>query len=257
MAEGLGFSIIPVSINARDDELHIPFPGKHMVPGYRPLVGTLLRDMKFDARKPELDKFKDWILTVINGGENPILIFAKVQLPTQALQADPSEKFSKFKPFPWPNVLRSIKFQHQIADGNYMGTIVDIDEVAAGSRVTEILVEQWWTTSPWPRQMLRTNNAEPSIVRWDYPLARGTRYCLHETETIPPLSGVTALNGRTTSNANRPSFEFPATAQTTWAKHVIDDDQNKVRGRWFRERRTALPPYDARKFPHPPVQVTS
>lgn len=258
MAANIGFTIIPVSPNPRDDELHIPFPGLHMTPNYRPVVGTLLRDMKFDSIKPELSQLGDMVLTVINGGSpDATLIFARKTLPSRDLEASPSESFTKRKPFPWPNVVRSVGIRHMLKAGDYVGTIVSIDEVAAGSRVTKILTERWWTSEPWPEDLMRHNNAEPGIIRWDYPLARGTRNCLHREITMPPLSAVWKMNGRETANANRPSWTYPATEHVTWTKHVFSDDQNKVRGRWFRERQTAFPPYDALKFPKPPVQVTS
>ncbi len=257
-SEGAGYTIVPVSKNARDDELHIPCPGKHMRPGYRPMVGTLLKKMQFDARKPEIDVLGDWVLTVINGGSpDATLIFAKVQLPSKTLELTPSDSFSERKPFGWPNVVRAVDVRHLVKAGDYVATVVSVDEVVAGARVSMWVTEQWWTTEPWPDALMKHNNAEPGIVRWDYPLARGTRNCLHRDITIPPLSAVYKMNGRETANANRPGFLFPGTDYVTWARHVYSDVQTKVRGRWFRVRITIYPPYDALKYPKPPVQFTS
>ena len=260
--DGSGFDINPVSPNERDDELIVPFTGKYLVPGVtRPQIGQLCKDIQFDPRvKVQQDKFADWVLCLIEqGSPDASLIFGRQLLPSLDLQNKPSDSHTNFEPWDWPAVLRSLSVRHIIHNGDYIDTIVVPDLVdELNGEPSEHLFEEWWTTTKWPLPFLQHSNPRPGNVRGDYPLARFNYHCLHDTQIVPSLNGVTTLNGRPCGReVHRPIIEYPATNAKTWRDVIVSDKQTKVRGRWFRQRHTVRPPFNALKYPPSPRQLSS
>lgn len=258
-AHGNGFEIVPVSPLERDDELHAPFSGLMMVPGYRPQVGQLCKNVRFDPRcQPQQDKFENWVLMdIVPGSPDATLIFSRQQLPSAALT--PSDSHSDEDLWQWPPVLRGLDIRHIVSDGNYLDTLVVADIHDPDPLMSEHIYEEWWTTEKWPYELIRSNNHLPAEVRGDYPLARFNYKCLHGDTTLPPLTGITAILSRPVkvNQAHRPIIHFPRTNFVSWQDYTISDKQNKVRGRWYRVRHIVRPPYNPLKYPKLPEILSS
>jgi len=226
-----------------------------MSPDTRPNLGEKLKDIRFDANaRPSISKFSDWVLVEIDSGS---LVFGQNNLPTAALALEPSDTLHDRDHWSWPTVIRGQPiWQHIIGTGgNYLETRVIIDEVPEQTLPTFFLTEIWWTTEPWPLELLKTKQPLTSPVVWGYPGARGSRQALHETIDTPPLT-ITSIRGQT-APVHIPSRRFPGTDFKHWTRYVVSDKQPKIRGRYRRERRTAIPPYDSRKYPNPPFDLSS
>lgn len=254
----------PTSPNKRDDELRVPFQMRLMKPSTRPAIGQRLRDIRGDSSTQQfVDDCGNWKLRAIGGGSSDAtLVFRQDMLPTAALEANPSDFWDEYKNYSWPAVIRGQPtWRHQINDGNYYGTTLIIDEVKRTVAISRYHMEIWWTTAPWPEEFLVTDRPRPDIVWWRYPGstadAKGQRSALHDLIEVPPLTGIKQIRGQSYNGLNTQGWQFVATNQKTWVKHVYYDDQKKINGVYRRIRQTVFPPWNALKYPAAGKQYTS
>lgn len=269
-------TLIHRSPKKRDAVLHVPFAMEAELRDFSGSnyaeIGDALASIEGDPRtRKYMDQFRDWRLQVKTAGtSDATYVFGPQILPSDELEKDPSDSWIEVRNHPWPAVIRGqLQFYHFTAAGDYGGTRLVIDEARAASVPTEFLIEVWWTTQSWDqtdggtkrgpnlKNWLQTNRPMPSPVEWKYPLLKGSRMALHEDIKIPPLSGITKMQGRTYANLNTPGVEFFATNQKTWTRHVYLDGEKKINGAFRRIRMTAIPPWDALRFPKAPKQYTS
>lgn len=275
-ANNPGATLIHTSPKKRDAVLHVPFSMEAELRDFDNSnyveIGDSLRSIEGDPRtRKYVDQFGYWQLQVKTAGtSDSTYVFGPQILPSDELEKDPSDSWIEIRNHPWPAVIRDQpRFSHFVNNGDYGGTRLVIDESRAVAVPTEFLIEVWWTTKSWDqtdggtnsgpnlKNWLRTNRPMPSPVEWKYPLLKGSRFALHEKIQVPPLTGVTKLQGRAYPNLNVPGFEFEATNQKTWTRHVYMDGEKKINGRFRRIRMTAIPPWDALRFPKAPRQYTS
>lgn len=262
-----GWSINPVSPLERDDEMHVPFNMLSMDFPKRPSLGTpgnrtFFNQVNFDLRTKALPA--TWggsvLLWIAGGRSEKILIFAHELLPSKDLELKPSDfKWIK-RVEQWPALIRNNPaptFTPDISRGNYFGMDIILDDIPAMSLDTDVLVEEWWTTEPWPREMMLNVSMTPGWVRWNYPLGfSGRKRALHDDITVPALNGVKALNGQAVAwqTGHRPQRDYPATQPKTWV-NKIRNNQTRVSGHWHRRRETSYVPCDPQTNPPTMIQI--
>jgi hypothetical protein len=272
--------LVHTSPKSRDDEFHVPYSMEAAIRGrgttIEPKVGDSLRSIQGDPRtKKYLDKYGDWKLRVIKGGSSDqLLVFSDDVLPSDALQADPSDKWTETRNHPWPGLVRGTpQVRHKFNGGDYGGTSIIIDEIPGKVLPTVFLIEVWWTTESWDqtaggtkqgpglRNWLYSNRPKPQLLRFLYPIILGgtprSRECLHALYFSPPLSGATSMQGRPYNNIDTPGERFERTNHVTWMRHIHEDSEHKREGRFQRIRQTVLPPWAALRYPKAITQYTS
>jgi len=235
----------------RDCEFWVPYSDELILPDIMPTIGkTFANTMKDDRMLgPIAKQLKDYILVWKEGEQ---LIFARDIRPSDALENSPSSSWNTRDTWKWPAVLRSWDVQFVVNDGNLIDIVVSADIVDEQALATTFLYEQFWSVIPWPEEMLRRVDMQPGRFEWRYPSgaadAKGSFFGLHPEVQVPPFPG--GITGY--ERFIRQGKEYAPTNVTAWRDDTKYDSQKQIRGRWFRERCTALVPYSTAIYPPPP-----
>lgn len=265
---GPGYRVFSVSnLVDRDAEYWVEYDTENIKPGTQLICDGSLTYARCIAERiymecPIAAQLADYVLMDVHseGGTN-YLIFARNTLPTFETEMTPSLISDERDTWRFPALIRSFpQPQFGVNSGNLIYVSVAPDIVDEFHGVCTIVTRQWWTSQPWPRNLLeRRQGMQPDRVTWDYfGLAQGSLLCLHPDLNIPPLSGVSAIRGQALGRTlTIQGTTFPATNPPTWTDDVQYDKVQQIRGRWFREQKIVLPPFDPTLYPEAPFFYTS
>lgn len=182
---------------------------------------------------------------VVTEGQSQYLVFAANTQPSLGLT--PSSSSSSWKQWQWPAVItRQPAISFLTNSGNFNGVLSDVEEciIEQATRSSLWIVDDWWTAAEWPSYMTYEPQPVPGLVVLNYhPLYNFSINCLHPTIDAPPLTGITQVRGQP-QVVNIQGKRFLATTFKTLGPIIYADDQEQIRGRWYRKRITIEPPED-------------
>jgi len=183
-----------------------------------------------------------------SGGPNSYMEFSPITTPSASLA--PSNQFSTRDRYYWPPVLRNLTIRHIKNGQNYISSSADYFVSPAYKDLSTVIVRQWWTDTPWPEELLISEEAQVGPVQWSFIGTSENLNVLHDDIVIPSLNGLYQ-----NAKISKKSILYPATNFITWVPTVIYDDVKLINGRYFREQHEVQPPYDPLVYPEAPRTV--
>lgn len=196
--------------------------------------------------------------TGLNGQSG--FIFGKAH--TDIEKAIPFRSYTTYERYTWPAVLSALGILLDASSPIQFYTDAEFSNLQSRPRPfvrafyqpevtvdSEVLVEEYLSSTPYSANQMMHNQPVPSEVSWDVLGSQGSfQKCLHpeiEFEELQMEAQVLSRMG--TKNAIKyfgsgKRQKFPGTNYTTWAPFVLSDEQRYVEGQYHRVKRTIYPP---------------
>lgn len=256
--EGHYFTVIPTP-NPREMAFIVRETAQTFNPVEVPVIGTSYAESKFLTTRPriQLQGFKDYVLlNVSKDADNLWFKYGKNKVQTD--QATQFRTYFTTRRFTWPAVLEDLYVvqTRQFEQAVYNGTTTQTQPSyfprytfrPAVSVSTIVMIEQFLSPQPWPKEVLTHRQPIPTGVHASWVgLEFDFQECLHPAVVIPEkVPGATVVPGvgvlAAPSYRNLQRKYVPETNFLDWAPFIYDDAVEPTDGFWLRERVTYFPP---------------
>lgn len=189
--------------------------------------------------------------------------FLFVRPKTDRERMTPFKSWKVRRPKDWPLVLHKLWFEEgtlplsSVDENGQVQTVKQAHERVkyrdAGVYPTVFLIEHFLSEVPYDMAIMKAMAPITDSIHWSFDGNSGSfPECLHPKVSFPryQTSGKVLFGIGTEAagiGADVVAQEFAATPMEDWEAHAVSDEPQEIRGQWFRERVTALPPIDDRE----------